>query len=101
MLCLEGRCAYCEVGELGFWRCNDGVTIIVMCDECDSAWFDPEHRALADAVMPGASMAIPGTNLVVGGKLARWATREEVERAGWAAHIDHERPAPGDRSPFA
>jgi len=66
-----------------------------MCDECDFAWLEPERRTLDDSVFPDMhTFEIPGTTLAVGGGSAGWATRAEVERAGWAVYVAGERPTP-------
>lgn len=96
MFYLRGQCPHCEYGQLGFRRCSDGATIVLMCDECDFVWLDPDHRTLDDAAFPDMDTSkVPGTNLAVGGGAAGWATRDEVARAGWQAYIAGEYDAPG------
>jgi hypothetical protein len=96
VLYLEGLCTHCEAGQLGFRRCSDGKTIVLMCDECDFVWFDPARRTLEDSVFPDMStFQVPGSPCSIGGGAAGWATRAEVERAGWQAFIAGERSAPG------
>ena len=92
MFYVKGVCTYCEAGQVGFRRCSDGVTIVLMCDECDFVWLHPQSLDLKDAVFPDMNTSkVPGTNHSVGGGAAGWATRAEVERAGWQSYIDGER----------
>jgi hypothetical protein len=92
MLYVTETCPVCTAGNIGFRRCSDGVTIVLMCDECDSVWLDPARRSSADALAPATfSFEVPGTACAVGRGQAGWATRAEVERAGWLAHVAGER----------
>lgn len=62
--------------------CNDGNTVVVMCDECHSIWIDARHldrAATLDADPP--DFRVPGSPCSLLG--SRWAQRAEVERAGW------------------
>jgi hypothetical protein len=93
MFYVEEICPYCEVGEIGFRRCDDGVTLVLMCDECNFVWFDPKRIKLGEAVLPDmATSKVPGTMYSVGGGAADWATRAEIEAAGWQAFIFGETP---------
>jgi hypothetical protein len=93
MLYVDGLCPYCEAGEIGFRRCKDGVNIVLMCEECGFVWFDPARLKLEDSVFPDMStFELPGSGWSIGGGAAGWATRAEVERAGWQAYIAGERP---------
>lgn len=66
--------------------CRDGTTVVVMCDECDSVWVDANQldrsRMLdiepPDYQVPGSPCSLAGT---------RWATRAEIEAAGWGSLI--------------
>ena len=88
MMYVQEVCPLCEAGLIAFRRCHDGVTFVLMCDEYDSVWLHPDHRSAADAHVPAVfSFQVPGTTCAVGGGAAGWATRAEVERAGWQAHI--------------
>lgn len=83
-----GVCPFCEVGSQVFRRCDDGATVVVMCDECGDVWMDP---AKLDKAHLGAidreTSGIPGTELYLYGGDAGWATLEEIERGGWAGFI--------------
>jgi Zn-finger nucleic acid-binding protein len=97
MLYVEGNCPSCDAGLLGFRRCDDGKTLVLMCDECDAVWLDPADQTIEAVRYPGVhSFKIPGLPYKLGGGAAGWATRAEVERAGWQADIKGEAPALGE-----
>jgi hypothetical protein len=73
------RCRACGEGILGFFRTSDG-RLVMLCDECDGAYPEPNKRSLDDAFDLGPSPFKEG----------RWATREEVEAAGWLGAIGGE-----------
>jgi hypothetical protein len=87
MLYVEGMCPHCTVDVVGFRRCTDGATIVLMCGECGFVWLDPARRALDDSLFPDDDGNVPGTPYVIGGGASGWATRAEVERAGWGSYI--------------
>ena len=43
MYYLEKNCSVCGDGILGFLRCSDGRTIVVMCEECSSVWLTSDE----------------------------------------------------------
>jgi hypothetical protein len=97
MLYLEGVCPSCEGGSLGVWRCSDGTTLVLMCDECYAVWLEPTDLTIEAARFPGVhTFEIPGLPLKLGGGAAGWATRDQVERAGWQGYIKGEAPGPGE-----
>jgi len=88
MFYVKELCAYCQAGAVGFRRCSDQVTIVLMCDECDFVWLRPDRTTLADALFPSMETSqVPGTPYAVGGEGAGWATLAEIEQAGWQAYI--------------
>jgi hypothetical protein len=88
MFYMEGHCGFCRHGDVGFQRCSDGLTIVLMCDECDAVWLDPAHRETAQALIPSmATSELPGTPYAVAGGAAGWATLAEIEKAGWQAYV--------------
>jgi hypothetical protein len=94
MFHVEGICPFCHGGSVGFRRCSDGKTIVLMCDECEAVWLDPEHRTAGDALFPhSGSFEVPGLGVSIGGDRAGWATRAEVESAGWQEHVFRDAPA--------
>src|SRR3954468_24330151 len=97
MLHVEGICPFCHGGSVGFGPCSDGKTIVLMCDECEALWLDPEHRTAADILFPhSGSFEVPGLEVSIGGDRAGWATRAEVESAGWREHVAGETSALGE-----
>jgi hypothetical protein len=82
---------------LGFRRCDDGKTLVLMCDECDAVWLDPTDLRMESVLYPGVhTFEIPGLPYKLDGGAAGWATRAEVERAGWQGYIKSEAPALGE-----
>ena len=97
MLYVEDNCPSCDAGLLGFRRCDDGKTLVVMCDECYAVWLDPTDLTIEAARFPGIDTGeIPGLSLHIGGSAAGWAARAEVERAGWQGYIKGEGSALGE-----
>jgi hypothetical protein len=97
MFYVKGTCPLCDAGNVGFRRCSDGQTIVLMCDECDTVWLDPERRTAEDAVYAQSfSFEVPGLRVSIGGGRAGWATRAEVESAGWQEHVAGETSALGE-----
>ena len=91
MLYSHTPCPDCHAGALGFRRCRDGFTLVLMCTECNAVWTNPDDVAPSAALYPsGPEYVIPGTNTSVGGGLAGWAARGEVDAAGWDRHISGE-----------
>ena len=85
---IAGSCPCCHNGSQIFRRCDDGATLVVMCAECNAVWLDPADLGAGRARGTGVhTFEITGTALRVGGGAAGWATREELERAGWAGSI--------------
>jgi hypothetical protein len=96
MLYLEGLCACCEAGVLGIRRCDDGATLVLMCEECDAVWLDPADRSIEVARYADiGTFELPGLPLKLGGGAAGWATRADVARAGWSRHVRGETADPG------
>ena len=88
MLHIEPQCPICSAGSIGFRRCDDGATIVLMCDECHSVWLDPSRIEPANALYPRApDFRVPDRLCSVSGRSAGWATRPEVERAGWHSYV--------------
>jgi hypothetical protein len=88
MLMVAGECPICGTGNRAVFRCGDGGTFVVMCDECDAVWLDPGSLGPADSVFTQEpQFRIPGTEASLVGPGAGWATAEEVERIGWARYV--------------
>jgi hypothetical protein len=80
-----GTCGVCGQGLLGFYLLADGETIILICDDCETAWPSPADaqsgpdHALDEHLDPG----------VAGG---RDATRDEIRAKGWEPYVAGEYP---------
>jgi hypothetical protein len=86
---LSLMCPFCEThGQLRFWRCPR-EQVVVVCDECCAFFRSPETLAMSDALADpkppdwwsaelGFALAGPGSG---------WASRSEIEAAGWATYI--------------
>lgn len=97
MLYIAGLCPLCEAGVRGFRLCSDGVTIVALCDECDSIWIDPRQLDISHVVDHDlATGDIPGLSCSIARPKSRWATRAEVEAAGWADLVHGETRGPGE-----
>lgn len=90
MFHVKGICPICDAGGLGFRRCSDGETIVLMCDECDSVWLDPRNTDAKKALRSEDSEGgvVTGLKCGVGGKLSGWATQEEIRTAGWINYVE-------------
>ena len=88
MLLVREGCPICGFGNLGLRLCDDAVTVVVMCDECDAVWLDPRHLPSDAALYPqpprfevldgGPSVGRPGS---------RWAELHDAARAGVSEYI--------------
>ena len=96
MLYLKGQCVCCQAGMLGIWRCDDGATLVLMCDECQAVWLDPAELSIDVVKYPdNRTFEIPGTDRKLGGGDSGWATRNDVARVGWSRYVRGESPDPG------
>lgn len=89
---LKNRCPFCgDYGGLGFYRCSGGH-IIVMCNECTTLFASPERIGPDDGITepPSPDFWLPHFGCQLYGKDSGWATRAEIEAAGWAQWIDRE-----------
>lgn len=89
MFRIEKNCPFCRYGTIVFGKCSDNKTIVLICEECESIWLDPQKvgiEYMLDAPPPGyyvatlecCSIALPP---------ARWATEEEILERGWGKYI--------------
>jgi hypothetical protein len=88
MIIQEKSCPVCIYGSIGYWRCSDGKTIVLICNECDSVWLHPENIDLENLHISTASddiMIEIGCSLT--GNDAGYATREDIERQGWQKQV--------------
>ena len=77
------KCRFCEQGAVGFRLCSDGVSIVLVCDECDGTWVGPEDLSV-DKIQfpkdPGFTVMPLGCSISKG-QGARWATLDEIRKA--------------------
>jgi hypothetical protein len=85
---IQKICPICNTGSIGFRRCSDGATIVLMCDECDSLWIIPND------ILPGTVLyaqppdyVVPGLACSISGGKAGWATIDEITDAGWSEAV--------------
>ena len=91
-------CPYCkEYGAVGVWRCAEGETLILQCDECDALWRDPlnldNNNALGVMSKDYRLAELPCP--IYGGK-AGWATWDDVAKTGWTKYVAGEGKALGE-----
>lgn len=81
---MAGQCeAFCRAGELQVWVTRQGRLILV-CDECDAAWFDPENISESSF-----TILDPQTSeLDEGDPVDHLADLAEVEAGGWTRYVD-------------
>lgn len=82
-------CPFCgDYGLVGFWRCNDGKTLVLACDECDATWLHPASITAESALSPDPpDFIVDNLGCSLSGPKAGWATREEIKAAGWESFI--------------
>ena len=84
MFYIENLCPACHSGAIGFLRCNDGISVVLMCNECDAVWVNPNLVTIESAIFPsGPDFVVDAIGCSIAGDFARWAVKEEVERFGW------------------
>ena len=92
MFYLEESCPVCEDGILGFLKCSDGKTIVVMCEECCSVWLKPDEIGCEEPIYPQApDFRLPNTDISVKGGGSEWAAYEEIIDIGFGVYVSKER----------
>lgn len=91
MFYLKDSCRICGDGLIGFLRCNDGRTVVLMCDECGSIWRDPAIQSAPPIVVAPPHFFLPETNISVSGSGAGWASFSEILEAGMGQYASAER----------
>jgi len=81
-----GFCPVCGGGLLGVRACAGPAHLVILCDECDALWQTPEISDLPQfPEQPDLPCPECGAQLRAG--RSRWATRGEIESAGWAGFL--------------
>jgi hypothetical protein len=90
-------CPFCE-GAVGFRRCSDGKTLVLVCDERDAVWLRPDDINAKNAIfLKSPDFFIESLGCSIAKKYgARWATLEEIKAVGWEPFVAGECGALGD-----
>jgi hypothetical protein len=89
MFSINLLCPICNHGSIGFRKCKDGHTLVMVCDECDSVWLGPTKVSAKEAIYTIApEFIVPGTDCSLID--SRWAEKDEIIEAGWAEFIGGE-----------
>lgn len=79
-------CPICLQGQIGFRKCRDSEDIVLMCDECDSIWLEPNAvRAENVIYVEPPHFIVPMSNCSI--LNSQWANRDEVYMKGWENYI--------------
>jgi hypothetical protein len=64
--------------------------LVLMCDECGTVWMHPDDVGTDRFHRPvGPDWAI-GAGEAVAPSTTRWASKEEIDAAGWSVHLQHD-----------
>lgn len=82
-------CPFCGMeGEVAFWRCSDGKTLVLMCDECNATWLNPLSVTSRSALFPASpDFIVDNLGCSLRGPKAGYATRDEIRAVGWEPFI--------------
>ena len=73
-------CPTCHQGVVGFCRYQDGTTLGLMCERCETLYPSPEHLSSKYGQYPPHQALAESQH-------ARWATQKEIEVRGWLGFI--------------
>ena len=80
MLFIKEDCPVCSYGNVGFRKCSDQKTIVLMCDECDAVWLDKGEIKSENAIFPEApDFNLPGSSISIANPKASWASIEDIK----------------------
>lgn len=83
---IKKDCPVCFQGQIGFRKCANAHTLILMCDECDSIWISPLEIEVSKAIyLSDPDYYIPQVNCSL--MDSRWATYSEIDKVGWSRYI--------------
>lgn len=77
-----GDCRSCGNGPLGVRVCGECGALVLVCDECDSAWADADIDQPA-ATTGTTTLPCPHCGSDLYEPPARWASSEELEACQW------------------
>ncbi len=88
MFFVQTVCPMCTTGKVGFRRCAPGLHIVLMCDDCNSVWLQPDGVFADTALYPQApDFVVPTLHCSIRRPLSDWARREEIAQAHWEQFI--------------
>ncbi len=89
MFYASSLCPVCNGGGVGFRKCSDGNTLVLVCDECDAVWIRPIEITAEAAVFPSSpDFIVEGLDCSIAEAAgSRWATRNEIQAAGFETFI--------------
>lgn len=88
-------CPICQHGQIGFRKCADSEYIVLMCDECDSIWLEP-NTVRSDNVIytEPPHFIVPMLDCSI--LNSTWASRDDIYKKGWKNYIGGEGKALGE-----
>lgn len=79
-----GECRICDAGQLGIRRCGKCQELVILCRECDAAWYQSkleEKPVYADE----ESMPCPACQASLWSDDSHWVDQDEVKTSSWVA----------------
>ncbi|WP_145193066.1 hypothetical protein [Gimesia chilikensis] len=82
---IEELCPICRTGSIGFRMCSDNNAIVFLCDECGTVWLNPNHVSVESALFPESpEYYVEQLQCSLASSTgAKWATKEEIDAAGF------------------
>ncbi len=88
MFYINSSCPICDYGSIGFRKCANSSTVVLLCDECDSVWLDPTDVNPKKVIYPKApDFIVPGLDCSILAPHSRWADKDEIIEKGWTKFI--------------
>lgn len=81
-----GACPVCQAGEVGYRRCANRETVVLLCAECALVWMHPTQLSperAEDPTLADFARRHPDVKL----RPSRWADAEDVRHFGWGAYL--------------
>ena len=91
-------CPVCKGGAVGFRKCSDGKSVVLVCDECGAVWLHPGQITAETALYPSSPdfrIEALGCSIAASSG-SRWATLEEIRAAQLGAFVVGEGQALGE-----
>ena len=94
MFYIKRVCPVCQQGAIGFRTCSDGKSVVLVSDECDATWKNPNDITAQNAFfLQSPAFFIEEIGCNSGGPGTHWATMDEIREAGFGQFIAGEAPA--------